>query len=101
MDTITAVDGQEAVEIFEQHADEIVAVLLDLTMPRMDGVAAFEAMRRIKPDVKVILCSGFSEHEAMQRFSGQGLAGYVHKPYRITVLREEIEKVMKGEGNLA
>ncbi len=100
-DTITAVDGQEAVEIFEQHADEIVAVLLDLTMPRMDGVAAFEAMRRIKPDVKVILCSGFSEHEAMQRFSGQGLAGYVHKPYRITVLREEIEKVMKGEGNLA
>jgi PAS domain S-box-containing protein len=100
-DTITAVDGQEAVEIFEQHADDIVAVLLDLTMPRMDGVAAFEAMRRIKPDVKVILCSGFSEHEAMQRFSGQGLAGYVHKPYRITVLREEIEKVMKGEGNLA
>jgi len=100
-DTITAVDGQEAVEIFMEKSDEIVAVLLDLTMPRMDGVAAFEAMRRIKPDVKVILCSGFSEHEAMQRFSGQGLAGYVHKPYRITALRDEIEKVMKGEGNLA
>ena len=98
--TITACDGQEGVDIFKERADEIVAVLLDLTMPRLDGVAAFEAMREIKPDVKVILCSGFSEHEATQRFSGQGLAGYVHKPYRITALRDEIEKVMKGEGQL-
>ncbi|MCK5862275.1 MAG: PAS domain S-box protein [Candidatus Hydrogenedentes bacterium] len=100
-DTISAVDGQEAVEIFLQRSDDIVAVLLDLTMPRMDGVTAFEAMRKIKPDVKVILCSGFSEHEAIQRFSSRGLAGYVHKPYRITALRDEIEKVMKGKGNLA
>ncbi len=94
-DTIVACDGQEAVEIFEEKADEIVAVLLDLTMPRMDGVAAFQAMREIRPDVKVILCSGFSENEAMQRFPGQKLAGYVHKPYRITTLRSEIEKIMK------
>ncbi len=100
-DTIVACDGQEAVEIFEQKADEIVGVLLDLTMPRMDGASAFAAMRKIKPDVKVILCSGFSENEAMQHFPGQTLAGYVHKPYRLTALRAEIEKVMEDERSVS
>lgn len=92
--TVTANDGQEAVEIFKEQADDIVAVLLDLTMPRMDGLAAFKIMQEIKPGVKVILCSGFSEQEAVERFSGHSLAGFVHKPYRIATLRATIEQAL-------
>ncbi len=92
--TYTAVDGAEAVEVVKKHKDDIVAVLLDLTMPNMDGVAAFSAIKDVKPDMKIVLCSGFSEHEALERFDGRDLDGFVHKPYRIARLRAEIERVL-------
>jgi PAS domain S-box-containing protein len=91
----TAVDGQEAVEAFQEHADEIDCVILDLTMPRMDGFATFKALKRIRPDVKVILSSGYSEKEVAERFTGKGLAGFIQKPYRYQQLRKELERVLK------
>ncbi|MBI5593369.1 MAG: cache domain-containing protein [Deltaproteobacteria bacterium] len=84
--TLTAVDGVHAIEIFRDHVDEINCVLLDLTMPRMDGVAAFSELRRIRPDVRVILSSGFSEQEATERFIGHGLSGFIQKPYQMNEL---------------
>jgi PAS domain S-box-containing protein len=90
----TAVDGQEAVEAFQEYADEIDCVILDLTMPRMDGVATFKALKQIRPDVKVILSSGYSEKEVSERFTGKGLAGFIQKPYRYQQLREELERVL-------
>ncbi len=92
--TYTAADGVEALRIFKKHKNDIAAVLLDLTMPNMDGVAAFSALKNVKPDIKIILCSGFSEHEALERFDGRNLDGFVHKPYRIAALRAEIERVL-------
>ncbi|HEX9080405.1 MAG TPA: ATP-binding protein, partial [Desulfuromonadaceae bacterium] len=59
-DTLSASDGVEAVELFRQHADAIVLVILDLTMPRMDGVATFRELKRIRPSVKVIASSGYA-----------------------------------------
>ncbi|MFH0962972.1 MAG: response regulator, partial [Planctomycetota bacterium] len=90
---LTAAGGDEAVALFRDHADEIVCVILDLTMPGKDGVATFEALRRIKPDVRVILSSGYNEQEATQRFSGQGLAGFVKKPYEMETLLAELGRV--------
>jgi PAS domain S-box-containing protein len=84
--TLTAVDGVHAIEIFRDHADEIDCVLLDLTMPRMDGVAAFSELKQIRPDVRVILSSGFSEQEATERFIGHGLSGFIQKPYQMNEL---------------
>ena len=89
-DTLCAVDGLDGVEVYRQHQQSIVAVLLDMTMPRLDGKGCFRELRRINPDVQVVLCSGYNEQEATSRFTGKGLASFVQKPYRPEVLMEAI-----------
>ncbi len=91
-DAVTANDGREAVEIFKTHP-AISFAILDLTMPHMDGEQCFRELRRIKPDVKVIMSSGFSEDEVTQKFVGKGLAGFVQKPYKLSVLKEAIRRL--------
>jgi len=78
---MVANDGAQAVSIFKEYANEIALVLMDLTMPEMDGEEAFHAMRAIRPDVMVVLSSGFLDTEAVERLRGNGLAGFVKKPY--------------------
>lgn len=88
---ITANDGREALDIFNMHPD-ISIVILDLTMPHMDGEQCFRELRQLKPDVKVIMSSGFSEYEVSQKFAGKGLAGFIQKPYKMSVLKEALQK---------
>jgi signal transduction histidine kinase/ActR/RegA family two-component response regulator len=91
---LTAADGRKAVDVFKQHADEIVCVLLDLTMPHLSGEQVFSALRRIKPGIRVILSSGYNEHDATQRFVGKGLAGFIQKPYNAAALTANIKNAM-------
>jgi PAS domain S-box-containing protein len=91
---IAAADGEEALAVFEKNRDEITCVLLDLTMPRMDGVGTFKEIKRLSPDVPVILCSGYSEQDAIRRFTGEGLSGFIQKPYGIEDLRQKIAQVL-------
>ncbi len=92
---ITAENGCQAVDIYKEHAGEIDGVILDLTMPRMDGEEAFRELRRIKEDVCVIMSSGYNEQEVNQRFLGKRLAGFIQKPYKLdelsNVLRQALE----------
>jgi PAS domain S-box-containing protein len=96
-ETLPAADGQEALRLFRAHADEIVGVVLDLTMPQMDGVATFHALQRVRPDVKVLLCSGYGHHAASQVQSCQGLAGFLHKPYPIKALAQKLERILRDD----
>ncbi len=86
---ILARDGAEALEQLRGHP-EIFCVVLDLTMPVLDGVEAFAALREIRPTLPVILSSGYSEQEVASRFSGepQALAGYLQKPYQLHAVQE-------------
>jgi len=84
----TAADGLEALERFSVRPEAYRVALVDLTMPRMNGRDCFHALRRIRPDLPVILCSGFSEHESMKAFLGEGLAGFLQKPYTLAMLRK-------------
>ncbi len=94
--TLTAQDGEEGVQVFREHAAEIALVILDLTMPRMDGVSAFREMRQVRPDVRVILSSGHAEQSALRHFEGQGIAGFLQKPYTLNKLLAELDRVLKG-----
>ncbi|MFT3866872.1 MAG: PAS domain S-box protein [Nibricoccus sp.] len=84
---ILAVDGQDGVEQFRMNHQFLKLVLLDLTMPKLDGSQAFAAIRGIDADVPVMLMSGYSEQEATALFSGQGLAGFIQKPFDVATLR--------------
>jgi PAS domain S-box-containing protein len=95
---ITAVDGVEGVEAFGAHAGEIDLVILDMTMPRMDGEEAYRRMRNIRADVRVILSSGYSEMDAVNRFTGKHLAGFIQKPYRARNLVEKVSEALSGNG---
>jgi PAS domain S-box-containing protein len=92
--TIEAKDGREAVEIFQKMADEIALVLLDLTMPYMSGEEVLRELKTIKPTVRVLLSSGFNEVEAVRRFTGKGLAGFLQKPYTSTALAETVKGIL-------
>jgi CheY-like chemotaxis protein len=93
---IGAADGEEAVALFEKHADSIAFVLLDLTMPRMDGVSTAKEIRRIRPDVRVLLASGYSEQDAVKRFAGEGLSGFIQKPCQLEDLQGKVAQVFQG-----
>jgi PAS domain S-box-containing protein len=94
---ITAEDGQQAVEIYNSRRSEIAVVLLDLTMPRMNGEEAFRELRRINPGVRVILSSGYSEQEIAGRFAGKGLAGFIQKPFTIKDLAKIVHESLKND----
>jgi two-component system cell cycle sensor histidine kinase/response regulator CckA len=92
---LTATDGAEAIEIFRRRQGEISLVLLDMTMPRMDGEATFHALRALCADVKVILTSGYSEQIAADRFGSGGPAAFLQKPYRPADLVHKIDEVLE------
>jgi len=92
---LTADNGQTAVNLFGSMPGEIDLVILDLTMPVMDGEAALEHLRRIEPSVKVLLSSGFSFSEVTERFQGRGLAGFLQKPYTAANLAAEVQAALK------
>lgn len=94
--TLAASSGKAAVEIFEQRAGEIAAILLDLSMPKMDGFTTFTLVRKIRPDAKVILSSGYTEQEATERFTGHNLDAFLQKPFHMQSLRETLERVLKN-----
>ena len=78
---LLATDGRDGVEQYERRGDDIAAVILDLTMPRLGGEGAFRELRQCKSEVKVILTSGFNQEEATAGFAGKGLAGFLRKPF--------------------
>ena len=92
---LTAADGQEAIEVFREHTDEISVVLLDLIMPRMNGEKAFHELRRIKSDIDIILCSGYNQQEALGEFTDKGLAGFIKKPFEFEELIQKLRAILE------
>ncbi|NTW98991.1 MAG: PAS domain S-box protein [Geobacteraceae bacterium] len=86
-DVLTAMNGREGLEVYKQNEDRISFIILDLTMPHMDGEQCFRELRQIKPDIKVIMSSGYNEQEVTQKFVGKGLSGFIQKPYKLSTLR--------------
>jgi len=91
---LEAANGREAVELFRRRADEICLVLLDLTMPELDGAAAFLELKRIRPEVPVILCSGFCEEAVVQLFEGERPEAFLQKPFQVRELERTIAEVL-------
>jgi two-component system cell cycle sensor histidine kinase/response regulator CckA len=91
---LTAVDGLEAVDLYRERGKEIDLVLMDLTMPQMDGAKAFDELRRLDPEVRVVLASGYSKEDVASRFAGKHPDGILQKPYTLAKLQESLSGLM-------
>ena len=78
---LEAVDGEEAVEIFTAHKDEIRVVLSDLGLPRLGGWEAFLKMRKINPELKGVLASGYFNADVRNEIIKSGARDFIQKPY--------------------
>lgn len=96
---MTAEDGQEATRLFDAHRDEIAVVVLDLTMPKMDGLQTCDAIRALDGTVPVVLCSGYREPDALTGFEGRRLSGVLHKPYSNAALCTLVDRLVRGAGH--
>ena len=94
-DVITASDGREAVELFQREAPNIRFVLLDMTMPHLNGGEVLRMIRKIRPEIRVILSSGFSEQEATHGLGDDGISGFLQKPYRPAQFTETVARILQ------
>jgi CheY-like chemotaxis protein len=93
-DVLLAADGRIALKIFSEHRHEIRCVILDLTMPRMGGEETFRELRRIDPQARIIMSSGYNEQDVVHRFIGKGLSGFIQKPYQLKSLAQTLMKIL-------
>ncbi|HSB61607.1 MAG TPA: response regulator [Vicinamibacteria bacterium] len=93
---LLAADGDEGLALCRERGGEIGLVILDLSMPGRTGENTFRELRRIAPDVPVILSSGYAEEQARAPFAGEDLAGFLQKPYRLHTLIAEVVRCLKA-----
>lgn len=92
---LLAGNGRQAIERFREHAGEISLILLDLKMPVLGGDEALAGLRAIRPDIGIILSSGYSEEEASRLFAGKGADAFIQKPYTLNQLVEKVRSVLR------
>jgi CheY-like chemotaxis protein len=91
---VEAEDGEAALELFARDPDAVALVLLDLTMPRMDGGETLRRLRETRPGVRVVLTSGFKQGEATDRAAGDSSLPFIQKPYQVSALVEKVHEVL-------
>ena len=96
-----ASSGRDGADLFTRLHDRISAVLLDLTMPRMDGREVWRYIRRIRADMKIIISSGFEESEAMKPFLDDPSLTFLKKPYTAARIVSKIREVLDGGPEVA
>jgi signal transduction histidine kinase/CheY-like chemotaxis protein len=92
----TASSGRAALEVLDGEPSGIDCAVLDVTMPGMDGFETLQAIRRVAPDLPVVVSSGYSREEIMPRFLEAGVEGFLHKPYSLAEIREALQRAVEG-----
>ena len=90
---IMAENGTEALKLYREKKDEISFVILDLTMPQMDGHQTFGELRKIDENIKVIIASGYNQDDVRSRFAGKSLLGIIQKPYTMEKLKSILKDI--------
>jgi signal transduction histidine kinase/CheY-like chemotaxis protein len=93
-EVMEAANGLEATALVQEHRSALTLVLMDMTMPKMNGREAFSAISSIDPTIPVILCSGYDEQETIQHFLGKGLAGFLQKPFGHAALEDAVRAAL-------
>jgi len=94
---ITAADGFETVDLYTEHAEEVSVLLMDINMPRLNGLEATLRIRHINPKVPVLFMSGYPREQVMDRFGKQPHTDFIKKPFQSNELAVAIRGVMETE----
>ena len=92
---LIAKDGEEAIAIYKKHLDDIDIVVLDMVMPNMGGGEAYDRMKEINPDIKVLLSSGFSIDGEASEILARGCSGFIQKPFTMKELSGRVSKILE------
>ena len=93
-DVLLAHDGVQGVEMFRAHRDTLVAVVMDLSMPNLNGPEACDQIRLLRADLPVLLSSGYNEDESMKRYGDNGLSGFLQKPFTCETLELKLREII-------
>ena len=93
-ETLTAMNGAEAIEIYKSRRKEIKLVILDMVMPKISGGETFDRLKKIYPDIKVILCSGYSIDGQATEILKRGCKTFIQKPFNLKTLSQNIRAVL-------
>ncbi|HNP59390.1 MAG TPA: response regulator [Nitrospirales bacterium] len=93
-------NGKEALKICRDLTVPVDVVLLDMVMPEMSGATCFEELRAIRPDLKVILCTGYDRNHAVQDLLNQGVVGFIQKPYDVDELAHACQIVLRDDNSV-
>lgn len=96
IDVITAVNGQEGISLFIQRKDDIQLVLLDMSMPGLNGVDTLAKLRQIDPEVSIILSSGYSQQQIANEVTVGNHTGFLPKPYDVNMLVNKVWQYLPG-----
>ncbi|MCP4021131.1 MAG: response regulator [Desulfobacteraceae bacterium] len=94
-ETLAADNGQDAVEIVQKTKKKIDLAILDMIMPKMNGSATFDAIRKHDSEIKVLMVSGYSKKDAIEEMINKGCCGFLFKPFDISVLSEKLKTIFK------
>ena len=100
-DVLLATDGKQAVDIFKEHRRDIRLIILDLTMPSMNGEESLNLLRGVDRDVPILLSSGYNPVEIIRRFKPQNIAGFIQKPFTVKQLNAAVEKALESTAQSA
>jgi two-component system cell cycle sensor histidine kinase/response regulator CckA len=93
---LSAMSGQEAIDVFQKDQDNIDLVIMDMIMPGMGGGETFDRLKEINPEVKVLLSSGYSINGQATKIIRRGCDGFIQKPFNMNQLAEKIQKILTG-----
>jgi nitrogen-specific signal transduction histidine kinase/CheY-like chemotaxis protein len=91
---LSAMSGQEAIDVFQNNRDKIDMIIMDMIMPGMSGSETFDRLREIKPDVKILLSSGYSVDGQATKILQRGCDGFIQKPFNMNQLAEKIQEIL-------
>ncbi|HWC97528.1 MAG TPA: response regulator [Candidatus Sulfopaludibacter sp.] len=94
---ILAESGPAAIDLLRRHAAEVSLIVLDLSMPGMSGLEVLPELRSLRPDVPVLISSGYSEAETLRLFTGHKISGFLQKPYTSRRLLERVKAAVVSE----
>jgi signal transduction histidine kinase/CheY-like chemotaxis protein len=94
---LLAENGKEAIDIYTGQAESIDLVVCDMIMPEMNGSECFQKLKKINPDIKFIIASGFTKDNSVEELKKKGLSGFIKKPFKAAAISQLIARIMKAD----